>query len=105
MARTDLSLCGMGGLSSYKQFALVHAYNLVKHDRETNFAHAQLGHAFHAVVACAVMLVAQVGESEAFRWRAEFGWFFRFTKTPRWHPEQVYLPPKAGDAWVGIPYF
>lgn len=35
------------------------AYNSVKHDREANFARATLGHAFAAVAACHILLVAQ----------------------------------------------
>ena len=37
------------------------AYNAVKHDREENFSRATLRHAFEAVTACAIMMVAQFG--------------------------------------------
>ena len=74
-----------------------------EHDRESNFKEAQLEFAFNAVVACAVMLVAQFGPMEAFRWRAEFGWFFIFQKAPTWAPSEMYVDP-APSAWAPRPF-
>jgi hypothetical protein len=72
------------------------AYNAVKHDREANFERATLRHAFEAVVACAIMLCAQVGPRVAFRWRVEFGWFFSPIVEPVWHPKDKYIGPYEG---------
>lgn len=66
------------------------AYNAVKHDREANFARASLDKAMQAVSACAVMLMAQVGQNEAFRWSADLGYFFKLVDRPKWHPTEVY---------------
>jgi hypothetical protein len=65
-------------------------YNAVKHDREGRFAQATLGNALNAICACAIMLHAQFGTIEAFRWRLEFGYFFRFVARPTWDARQYY---------------
>ncbi len=79
------------------------AYNNVKHDREGNFSQATLEAAFNAVVACAVLLVAQFGPMEAFRRRVEFGWFFAFQQVPTWEPSQIYVHPDPAT-WVVRPF-
>lgn len=76
------------------------AYNKVKHDREAEFPEAKLIHAFNAVVGCAVLLIAQFGQMEAFRWRAEFGWFFVPTDWPTWTPQELYVGSDGSAPWV-----
>lgn len=80
------------------------AYNKVKHDRDGEFHRAKLVHVFDAVVACAVMLIAQFGETEAFRWRTEFGWFFWIKDRPSWEADEVYIPPPHPDPWTKREY-
>ncbi len=71
------------------------AYNAVKHDREGSFEEGTLSRAIDAVVACAVMLIAQFGEGEAFRWRTEFGYFFQVSTKPSWSISECYIHPYA----------
>lgn len=80
------------------------AYNKVKHNRGGEFEEAKLIHAFNAVLACAIMLIAQFGEMEAFRWRVEFGWFFVLTERPDWTCDQMYVSPQQEDPWVKRSY-
>jgi hypothetical protein len=80
------------------------AYNAIKHDREAYFSEAKLIHAFKAVVGCAVLLIAQFGGMEAFRWRTEFGWFFVPHSIPKWDATQHYIEPVAGSSWITRAY-
>lgn len=75
------------------------AYNKVKHDREQHFSEATLKHTIDAVCACAIMLCAQFGPSEAFRWRTEFGYFFQFVWVPAWRPEECYIEQGGTNPW------
>lgn len=75
-----------------------HAYNAVKHNREGCFNQGTLGHALHAVVACAVMMIAQYGELEAFRWRTEFGFFFNVNSLPEWKLSEAYSEQGEGTS-------
>ncbi|RWO30642.1 MAG: hypothetical protein E5X67_19085 [Mesorhizobium sp.] len=74
------------------------AYNAVKHDREGSFEEGTLSHAIDAVVACAVMLIAQFGQMEAFRWRSEFGYFFQVASKPNWKISESYIHPYDGHS-------
>ncbi|MER9922614.1 hypothetical protein NKJ84_06625 [Mesorhizobium sp. M0048] len=74
------------------------AYNAVKHDREGSFEEGTLSHAVDAVVACAVMLIAQFGQMEAFRWRSEFGYFFQVASKPNWKISESYIHPYDGHS-------
>lgn len=65
------------------------SYNAVKHDRETSFTRAKLGHVFDAVSANAVMIAAQFGFHDGFARHAEMGEAFVFTEFPEWHPGDV----------------
>ncbi len=73
------------------------AYNLVKHDRELNFAKATLKHAFQAVTACAVMMLAQYGNENMLRS------FFSIDRQPLWILNERYINPYLGNgigAWT-----
>jgi len=65
------------------------AYNNTKHDREGEFASAQLGHAIDAVAACAIMLAAEYRFIWA--WRDRIGDFFKFSKAPNWKMTDRYI--------------
>lgn len=82
------------------------AYNAVKHNRVDNFDQAKLIYVFQAVSACAIMLCAQFGKREAFRWRTEFGYFFQFAAVPKFDPSEAYIGPYEGSAsvWSPTPY-
>ncbi|MGE0532706.1 MAG: hypothetical protein AB7G40_07680 [Hyphomonadaceae bacterium] len=82
------------------------AYNAVKHDREANFSKARLDYALNSVAACAIMLIAQVGLHEAFRWTVDLGYFFSLSGRPKWHPTEVYTLDYENGAtgWVASSY-
>lgn len=71
------------------------AYNAVKHNRESEFEQANLRHAFQAMSACAVMLVAQYG-----RWglgfQSDLSAFFHLVETPTWPLEDCYIHRPEG---------
>jgi len=67
------------------------AYNGVKHNREREFERANLGNAFAAVSACAVMLAAQFTASIGLGGRSELSDFFTFMEMPTWEPGDSYV--------------
>jgi hypothetical protein len=79
------------------------AYNAVKHDREANFAKAQLGHAINAVAGCVVMLAAQFGEPALRTYGLEK--MFQFVKLPCWEPEHWYFgSDDPTENWTAVNY-
>jgi hypothetical protein len=79
------------------------AYNAVKHNRETEFERATLGHAFAAVTACVIMMAAQFGLSVGLGQQSELQAFFRLAAAPTWPLSEVYIYPydtQPGD-WHG----
>lgn len=66
------------------------AYNAVKHNREDEFAKANLGHAFQALTACAVMLAAQYGRWALGR-QTDLSRFFSFVERPTWSFAEHYI--------------
>jgi hypothetical protein len=82
------------------------AYNQVKHDRETNFRRANLGNAFNAVTACAVMMWAQFGHPNYFGQHSELRYFFHLEAGPGWAPSDAYTLPYEGHStgWTAVPY-
>ena len=71
------------------------SYNAVKHNREREFHRATLKHAFEALAACYVMLVAQFGVSFRGPLHPSRLSFFELVARPRWSLEEVYLRPNA----------
>jgi hypothetical protein len=69
------------------------AYNNVKHDRESNFKQASLGHAFQALSGFFVMLCAQYGWDFALAGDAAARAFCRLKGHPRWSCAEYYVPP------------
>lgn len=69
------------------------AYNAVKHDRENAFDQATLRHAFEAVTACAIMMVAQFGTREGLGQRSELQSSFHLSTVPAWPLSEVYIYP------------
>jgi len=70
------------------------AYNAAKHNREREFQRATLRHAFEAVSACLIMMVAQFGVAGIGQ-RSELEAFFGFARVPTWDPSKVYIVPRA----------
>lgn len=66
------------------------AYNAVKHDREESFYRATLGHAFDAVGACVILMLAQYGHTVTNWNESESARFFRIDEHPTWAPSEVY---------------
>lgn len=80
-----------------------HAYNAVKHDRESNFDQAQLKHIINAVIACAILFKAQYGNSNY--WKDQIGSFYNFTEVPKWEDYQGYtLTGYNNNNWRRINY-
>ena len=76
------------------------AYHAVKHDRENEFERGTLGAAIQALVANAIMLVAQFGMAAAFD--GELSNFFRFDQTPSWPEGDGYLEAMDGSGWTSV---
>ena len=70
-----------------RSLAWYHAYNAVKHDRETNFREATLINAVRAVCAVAVMNYAQFG---LYADNRDIRVFFRLSAGPTWDPSEIY---------------
>lgn len=88
-----------------KSLSWYDAYNSVKHDREKNFTRATLGHAFDAVSACAVMMLAQYGYGIIGWDESEPARFFSIDERPAWSPSDVYIIDDTdSDAITPIPY-
>ena len=79
------------------------AYNAVKHDREKNFENAQLGHAFQAVSACAILLAAQFGRHSSPE-RHPAHQILQFEQTPEWSPKDAYIPPYGSATSTAVHY-
>jgi hypothetical protein len=98
---------GWGSMGSpTRELEWYDAYNAVKHNREEEFERATLGHAFAAVTACTILMVAQFGIPAGLGQRSELQAFFHFPAVPAWPLSEVYMYPygeEPGD-WVPIPY-
>jgi hypothetical protein len=69
------------------------AYNAVKHNRETEFHQATLLHAFEAISACVIMMVAQFGSQEGLCQSLELETFFNLSERPAWPFSDYYSFP------------
>jgi len=77
------------------------AYNLVKHDREEQFANASLLNVLNAVCATAILINAQYGQNP-FSWRELIGGFFEIKSQPEWGLYDLYLPPLKDEDWIEV---
>jgi hypothetical protein len=87
-----------------KEIEWYNAYNSVKHDREKNFKMATLSNAFHAVSACAVMMMAQFGDPNHIEQHSELQYFFQPKDVPNWPPSEVYVFPFENSGWLPQQY-
>lgn len=76
------------------------AHNAVKHNREAEFERGTLRHAFEAVAACVIMMVAQFGLPVGLGQQNELRAFFNFPAVPVWPISEVYIHP-YGEKPVG----
>lgn len=76
------------------------AYNATKHDRENAFNAAQLGYAFAAVAASAIMLSAQFTRSIGLGGQSELSAFFAFNHVPTWEPRESYIGFGSSKDWM-----
>ncbi|MNS13796.1 hypothetical protein D3C72_453970 [compost metagenome] len=83
------------------------AYNAAKHDRETSFSAATLGHCLSAMAAVVALMIAQFGGralgygAEAIGQEREMA--FRIAAKPDWGPGEVYTKVSAlGSEWTPI---
>lgn len=79
--------CPTGSLKWYA------AYNATKHNRETEFVQATLRHAFEAISACVIMMVAQFGLTMGLGQDSELRSFFDLSAVPTWPLSEVYIHP------------
>lgn len=66
------------------------AYNAVKHDREVNFKMANLGNAINALVAFAILLIAQYGYRNDL-WNKNVGKVIKVVQEPQWELKEFYF--------------
>lgn len=83
----------LGTQTPTKDLKWYNAYNKVKHDRESNFKQASLGHAFEAMAGFFVMLCGQYGWDFALAGEAASRAFFRLNNYPQWSYSEYYVPP------------
>lgn len=81
-----------------------HAYNQVKHDRETNLQEARLKYAIQALAAAYVMNSSQFGPDYLETELRSAHDQIRIVETPEWPCRDQYVPPYPmdGDDWVRV---
>ena len=84
-----------------KQLDWYKAYNHIKHNREKNFSEANLLNAINAIMAYAIILIAQYGYRNDL-WRETVGKIIHIEKEPEWDLEDFYI--KSPDGQRAVPY-
>jgi hypothetical protein len=77
------------------------AYNHIKHNREKHFAEAKLFNALNAIMAYAIILIAQYGYRNDL-WRETVGKIIHIEKEPKWDLEDFYI--KSPEDQRPVPY-
>lgn len=72
------------------------AYNQIKHDRENNFASANLKMAINSIMAYAVLLIAQYGYRN-YLWNEKLAKVICIKQEPSWDIRDVYVPRREFD--------
>lgn len=78
-------------------------YNAVKHDRELNFKQANLGNAINAIMAFAILIIAQYGYRNNI-WNEHIGKIIHVAKEPQWDLEDFYLVNTQEPVFVNYPF-
>ena len=79
------------------------AYNHIKHNREKHFAEAKLFNAINAIMAYAIILIAQYGYRNDL-WRETVGKIIHINKEPKWDLEDFYIKSPGGQRTVSYPF-
>ena len=104
----ELSLCRFGDLGTFspfltwesnKQLKWYKEYNHIKHNREKHFAEAKLFNAINAVMAYAIILIAQYGYRNDL-WSETVGKTIQIDKEPAWSLEDLYIKNLDGQSPV-----
>ena len=86
-----------------KQLDWYKAYNHIKHNREKNFSEANLLNAINAIMAYAIILIAQYGYRNDL-WRVTIGKIIHIEKEPKWDLEDFYIKSPDGQIPVSFPF-
>lgn len=84
-----------------KQLYWYKAYNHIKHNREKYFAEAKLFNAIYAIMAYAIILIAQYGYRNEL-WNETVGKIIHIEKEPKWDLQDFYI--KSPDTQKDVPY-
>lgn len=84
---------------SNEQLKWYKAYNNIKHNREKHFAEAKLFNAINAVMAYAIILIAQYGYRNDL-WGETVGKIIHINKEPTWNLEDLYIKNPNGQSPV-----
>lgn len=79
------------------------AYNHIKHNREKHFFEAKLFNAVNAIMAYAIILIAQYGYRNDL-WRETVGKIIHIEKEPKWDLEDFYIKSSNGQRDVPYPF-
>jgi hypothetical protein len=88
---------------SDEQLFWYQAYNHIKHNREKHFAEAKLFNAINAIMAYAIILIAQYGYRNNL-WRETIGKIIHIDKEPKWDMEDFYIKNPEGQRTVPYPF-
>ena len=106
----ELSFYRYGDLGSFSPFLTwesdeqlywYKAYNHIKHNREKHFAEAKLFNAINAIMAYAIILIAQYGYRNDL-WSETVGKIIHIDKEPTWNVEDLYI--KNFNSQSSVPY-
>jgi len=108
----ELSFYRYGDLGTFSPFSTwenneqlywYQAYNHIKHNREKHFAEAKLFNALNAIMAYAIILIAQYGYRNDL-WRETVGKIIHVEKEPRWDLEDFYIKSLGDQRSVHYPF-
>lgn len=88
---------------SEKELRWYQAYNHIKHNREKHFVQAKLFNAINAIMAYAIILIAQYGYRNVL-WRETVGKIIHIDKEPKWDLEDFYIKSPNGQRSVPYPF-
>lgn len=88
---------------SNKELRWYKEYNLIKHNREKYFVKAKLFNAINAIMAYAIILIAQYGYRNDL-WRETVGKIIHIDKEPKWDLEDFYIKNPEGQKAVPYPF-
>lgn len=101
--------CDLGTFSPFstwgndEQLYWYQAYNHIKHNREKHFAEAKLFNAINAIMAYAIILIAQYGYRNNL-WRETVGKIIHIDKEPKWDLEDFYIKSPNVQESVHYPF-